>query len=121
MVKCTETIRRQQPTNCLSAFDCFWGSRLKGKKCYVFQQRNICHLQSMKNPTSSPFYFKPPHFAKFPELLHSSPFSIPERKREIFPYKIDQVNEILQTTVISQASNQRTKINCMSRFPILCS
>ena len=30
MVKHTQTIRRQQPTNCLSAFDHFWGLVLKG-------------------------------------------------------------------------------------------
>ena len=30
MVKDTETIRRQQPTNCLSVFDHFLGLALKG-------------------------------------------------------------------------------------------
>ena len=32
MVKHTQTIRRQQPTNCLSVFDWFVGLELKGLK-----------------------------------------------------------------------------------------
>ena len=31
MVKHTQTIRRQEPTNCLSVFDHLWGCRLKVK------------------------------------------------------------------------------------------
>ena len=34
MVKHTETIRRQQPTNCLSVFDYFVGFALKGLDQY---------------------------------------------------------------------------------------
>ena len=32
MVKHTQTIRREQPTNSLSVFDCFVGLELKGLK-----------------------------------------------------------------------------------------
>ena len=35
MVKHTQAIRRQQPTNCLSMFDHFVGLALKGLKLYV--------------------------------------------------------------------------------------
>ena len=57
-VKHTQTIRRQQPTNCLSVFVHFWGLELKGlinlrhfampykrySKCYMVQQISIIKI-----------------------------------------------------------------------------
>ena len=36
MVKHTQTIRRQKPTDCSSVFDHFWGLALKGLKAQTF-------------------------------------------------------------------------------------
>ena len=40
MVKHTQTIRRQQPTNCLSMFDHFVGLVVKGLKMLIAQERS---------------------------------------------------------------------------------
>ena len=40
MVKHTQTIRRQQPTNCLSMFDHFVGLAVKGLKMLIAQERS---------------------------------------------------------------------------------
>ena len=51
MVKHTQTIRRQQPTNCLSVFDHFVGLALKGLKfSNPFQFSPIFHFYSLENP-----------------------------------------------------------------------
>ena len=39
MVKHTQTIRRQKPTNCLSVFDRFVGLAFKGLKQNIFHER----------------------------------------------------------------------------------
>ena len=41
MVKHTQTIRRQEPTNCLSVFDQFMGLALKGLKDVFSTLSNI--------------------------------------------------------------------------------
>ena len=53
MVKHTQTIRRQQPTNCLSLFDHFVGLALKGLPpfdtwdCYYFES-NLSPILQIK-------------------------------------------------------------------------
>ena len=53
MVKHTETIRRQQPTNCLSVFDHFVGLALDGLKqeidCITSLSKNFCYTINIYN------------------------------------------------------------------------
>ena len=48
MVKHTQTIRQQKPTNCLSVFDHFWGLPVKGmevgylKSYQIFMMETFC-------------------------------------------------------------------------------
>ena len=60
MVKHTQTIRRQQPTNCLGVFDHSVGLALKGLSETVFNLRLKCRFVIIVSGTRCTFveYFK---------------------------------------------------------------
>ena len=76
MVKHTQTIRRQQPTNCLSVFDHFVGLALKGLSEPFKQKKLIVLVQ--KKVRSNPTETNPLHV------------------KIIFPYTISLYNKVCQ-------------------------
>ena len=58
MVKHTQTIRRQEPINCLSVSDHFLGLALKNKKAFYFTGKALSVLEVFRTSHFSlPFFF----------------------------------------------------------------
>ena len=57
MVKHTQAMRLQQPTNCLSVFDHFVGLVLKGLKIPLFL-KYLCHLRDVTSLLFKMFNFR---------------------------------------------------------------
>ena len=82
MVKHTQTIRRQEPTNCLSVFDILWGWRLKGLEVLTLRNIPTSFLASLLN--SHLHFFLTTHLQGFP--LKGTPCPILTLKNNKFVF-----------------------------------